>query len=1144
MCKKLLLLVSLVLLPAAGEKAIAQPDPATIDTGHVYLFDDVSGTEVADDSANDLTASIVGDPEVIASPNGQALQFDGIDDGINVPDSQFINITGGPFANRTVVAVFKCDDVDKSEKQTIFEEGGRTRGLTIYVHEGLVYVGGWNRAEYNWNGSWLSAPIESGVWYGVAFVIRDGTEAVEDDKFEMWLDGRLIDTAPGGQIHNHSNDNAIGYTIQNNVFHDDDGTGDGWYFEGAIEEVWIVNEALTEDQLVGFAGQVWPFAFGPTPKDGTLHEDTWINLSWKPGGFAVSHDVYMGENFEDVNSGAEGTFQGNQAGTEFIAGFPGFAFADGLVPGTSYYWRVDEVNEAEPNSPWKGDVWSFSIPSKTAYNPSPSDGARFIDTDAELSWTGGFGSRIHYVYFGDNFDDVNAASGALPNADTSFSPGALELDKSYYWRVDEFDAVETHKGDVWSFTTMPDIAISDPNLICWWTLEEGMGTRVLDWSGHGNHGDFVNDPQWIVDGYDGGALNFDGTGESVIYGFADETWTSFTVAVWAKSDVLFQSNNSSICATYEGTDGGFQLSYDPENSYRYHADVDQVIGPASLNWVHLAVSYDGTTATAYYNGEYAASFTPGADDLVQNKFAIGVNRAEDNWFDGSIDDFRVYDKALTQEEVLLAMRGDPLLAWDPSPEDNSVPSLSDAMTVSWSAGDDATEHDVYFGTDRSAVADADEMDTTGVYQGRQSGTDFSPEGIEWGGGPYYWRIDEINTDGSVSKGRIWDFTVADFLLIDDFESYNDRNPDEPGSNRIYLTWIDGFDNPATNGSIVGYTDPPFVERTNVHGGNQSMPFFYDNAVGISEATMTLTDLRDWTEEGVGVLSLWFMGNPAGFTEGPDGDITISAAGTDIWDTADEFRFAYKQLSGAGSIVARVESVENTNSWAKAGVMIRESLEPGSKHAFVCVTPGNGVASQARVTTSTTSVNTNQPGITAPHWVKLERDAAGNFTASHSQDGVSWQPIEGDAPRLISMSQTVYIGLALTSHSSGVTCTAEFSNVQTTGTVTPAAWSQEAIGVTMASNAPEPMYVALNGDAVVTNDDPDAAQIDEWTEWTMDLQRFAEQGVNLSNVNTITLGFGNKANPVAGGSGMVFFDDIRLYRPSAETEPEGEAEPQP
>ena len=134
------------------------------------------------------------------------------------------------------------------------------------------------------------------------------------------------------------------------------------------------------------------------------------------------------------------------------------------------------------------------------------------------------------------------------------------------------------------------------------------------------------------------------------------------------------------------------------------------------------------------------------------------------------------------------------------------------------------------------------------------------------------------------------------------------------------------------------------------------------------------------------------------------------------------------------------------------------------------------------------------------------------------------------PQNIAMPQNVYIGLAFTSHNSGVIGQAQFANVTTTGSVSGAAWSQEAIGVEMASNDPEPMYVALNGNAVVTHDDPSAALMTDWTEWRIDLQGFADQGLNLSNVNTLTIGFGDKNNPQVGGSGSVFIDDIRLYQP--------------
>jgi len=203
-------------------------------------------------------------------------------------------------------------------------------------------------------------------------------------------------------------------------------------------------------------------AYGPDPRSGTLHEDTWISLGWRAGDLAASHDVYIGDNFDAVNEGAEGTFIGNQGETFIVIGFPGFPYPDGLVPGTTYYWRIDEVNDTEPNSPWKGDIWSFSIPPKTAYFPDPADSAESVVLDAVLSWTPGFGAKLHTIYFGDNFDDVSNAAGGLPQGAETYSPVTLKMARTYYWRVDEFDIVETHKGEVWSFTTAGAVAALDP----------------------------------------------------------------------------------------------------------------------------------------------------------------------------------------------------------------------------------------------------------------------------------------------------------------------------------------------------------------------------------------------------------------------------------------------------------------------------------------------------------------------------------------------------------------------------------------------------------------------------------------------------------------------------------------------------------
>ena len=210
----------------------------------------------------------------------------------------------------------------------------------------------------------------------------------------------------------------------------------------------------------------------------------------------------------------------------------------------------------------------------------------------------------------------------------------------------------------------------------------------------------------------------------------------------------------------------------------------------------------------------------------------------------------------------------------------------------------------------------------------------------------------------------------------------------------------------------------------------------------------------------------------------------------------------------------------------------QTLDGGSKHAFACLTPGNGVASQGRITTGGDSFNTAQSGITAPHWVKLERDIAGNFSVTHSANGTSWVPVAGAIPSNIPMGANVYVGLALTSHDAALTCEAVFSNVTTTGTVN-AQWANQDIGI--ATNDVEPLYVAISNaggtPAVVAHDDLRAATIDTWTEWVIPLQVFTDQGINLANVDSIAIGLGSKSGlPSSAGSGTMYFDDIRLYRP--------------
>jgi len=653
-------------------------------------------------------------------------------------------------------------------------------------------------------------------------------------------------------------------------------------------------------------------------------------------------------------------------------------------------------------------------------------------------------------------------------------------------------------------------------------------------------------------------LSLDGDGDYVNY---EDEWmgivgNAITVTAWIKTDSL---------DTYDGVAGlgyAWRLCGDSDGKIRFQCSdtvpaQSMAVGSTDVNdgqWHHVAGTYDGTKYTLYVDGVLDASTDATGNINTGGSYfsTIGAHykKSDDRdprrFFDGLIDDVRIYDRVLSSGEIFLIFTYKPGMASQPNPVDGQTQVRRDVV-LKWLPAETAVMHDVYFGTDFNDVNNTDTADTTGIYRGRQDTASYTPNEILQWETTYYWRIDEINDANPDSpwKGGVWSFTVGNYLVVDDFEDY------DAASTQIWYTWRDGLgygtpDDPnfyAGNetGSAVGEEDILLLtEPTLVHNGTQSMPYYYDNNKDgydkYSEAQMTLIYPRDWTEEDVVELSLWFIGRPAhvgSFTEGPVGTFTMTGSGSDIWGTSDECHFAFRILSGPGTIVAKVESVENINGWVKAGVMIRNTLEPSSTHAMMAVTPGNGVWFGWRKEEGKDSYSQKQVDITAPHWVKLERQISGIIRAYHSSDGSTWQTL--GAPQYILMNKDVYVGLALTSHDADSTGRAVFSNVTITGTA-GLQWTNQDIGIE--SNDPEPMYVAISNitgkPAVVYHEDFNAATSKTWTEWRIPLQTFADQGIDLTDVDSISIGIGTKGNTtIPGGTGKMFFDDIRLYRPQPE-----------
>ncbi|MBN2129744.1 MAG: LamG domain-containing protein [Sedimentisphaerales bacterium] len=652
--------------------------------------------------------------------------------------------------------------------------------------------------------------------------------------------------------------------------------GSSHYFNGSIDDVQIYDQALTEQEL-GTVQQgdtvKFPLAYAPEPGNGDMIEATTQMLQWKPGDHAVSHDVYFGESLEGVSQAtpADGAFLGNRSETS--------ASVQELTSGATYYWRVDEVDEDHPDSPWKGEVWSFRVRPSIAWAPYPDDGVLYVLPDADLTWEGGMGSLFHTVYFGESFQEVDeAASGGYMTASPTYDPGVLEVDKTYYWRVDEFAMTgTTQKGEVWSFTTVPVVApVEESNLVGWWSFDEGMGTTAVDWSGHGSHGMIGGNAQWVA-GYHANALDMTG-GASV--DIPAESWstidTQATLALWLYGNPAGVPNNFTFGAFQSPTVGqtrvfsahipwSGRVYFDTGGSAAETYDrIDQAVLPGEYQgqWRHWAFVKNAETGAQeiYLDGELwhsAAGMTRVMTGITA--FTLGDQPAGGSPYSGMMDDVRLYDRALTAEEIQQIMRGNPLLAWSPEPSRDAMVDIRDATSLNWSAGDTAASHDVYFGTDKAALE----------LQGNQPGTSFPLAGlVEFGGGDYFWRIDEIEADATVQTGNVWSFTVPPYLIVDDFEGYSN----EVGS-RVFEVWVDGVgftqpvDTPGNGtGALVGHdvwsgAYPTLTETGDVHGGNQAMPIYYDNTAAPerSEADRTFTPSQNWTVEGVATLVVHFRG---------------------------------------------------------------------------------------------------------------------------------------------------------------------------------------------------------------------------------------------------------------------------------------------
>lgn len=533
-------------------------------------------------------------------------------------------------------------------------------------------------------------------------------------------------------------------------------------------------------------------AHNPSPAAGATVVPPNTILTWAAGAAAESHDVYFGISQSPP-------LIGNQGGTSYDPGV--------LAVGTTYYWRVDEISTTHPDSPWVGDVWSFTtadVPGQ-AVNPIPADGAVDVAISAGLSWTHGTDATSHDVYFGtDQAAVIIADTGSVEyqgnQTSTTYDPGTMWYETTYFWRIDERGpGGGPTAGVVWSFTTAPiPDALADSDI----PIKGTVGGSYADTHSSNNIYETITERdsggkpdrrysllehKWIFNVVAAATATFyveahktesdDGDEFAFAYSTDDSTYTDMVTVTKTSDDDSYQSY---------ALPGGLSGTV-----YVRVMDTDREQGNRSLDTVsidHMYVKCQGQPeppdteppepdpmewATEPYatSGTSIAMMAVAASDPsgVKYYFACTAGGGNDSgWQDSPIYEdtglvpdttytytVKAHDKSTNLNETQESSSASAttlaqLKAGDPTPSDGQTRVSNKTVVLSWLAGAGAVSHNVYLGTDQISLPLVSE---------EQSETTYNPPEDLQKKTTYYWRIDEVAADDSVTTGDVWSFTT-------------------------------------------------------------------------------------------------------------------------------------------------------------------------------------------------------------------------------------------------------------------------------------------------------------------------------------------------------------------------------------------------
>jgi len=535
-----------------------------------------------------------------------------------------------------------------------------------------------------------------------------------------------------------------------------------------------------------------------------LRDDTWHHVAWVRDQAANACTMYIDGQVETSTTtiGTDVTF----TTTHRIAGDnrsdpPCF---HGLMDGLQVYSRA--LSQDELAMIMKGPV-----DYRKSSSPQPPNEAVDVLRDVVLGWSAGMHAATHDVYLGTSFADVDEADRASPldtllsqgQATTTFDPGRLEFGQTYFWRVDEVNAAPDNtifRGDIWSFSVEP-LAYPIAN--------------VTATSNAAPKGDVTPDNTVNGSGLD-----------------AEDRHSVNSSDMWlgipdGADPVSIQYDFDAVYKLHQMLVWNYNVEFEPILGFGFK----DVTVEYSTNGADWTVLQEAVFAQATALPDYAANTVVDFAGVAVKSVKLTVNSGY-----GPLPQY-----GLSEVRFMYV----PVQARNPQPADRQAdtPVTTD---LTWRAGRQAVSHDVYLGTDPEALALADVVSAAG----------YTPAALDLAT-VYYWQVNEVNEAEAIStwQGAIWSFSTEAYVVVDDFEAYDDED------NRIYDTWLDGWVNETR--STVGYLEEPYAEQTIVNTGRQAMPLLYDNGTApfYSEAQRDLGGM-DFDMAGADTLTLFVYASSA------------------------------------------------------------------------------------------------------------------------------------------------------------------------------------------------------------------------------------------------------------------------------------------